>query len=207
MEGPAGGQELGLEATGSGSVEGGHDCEAGVGVGCRQAQGLEELLPSQQEVPAAGSLGPRRHGPSGGDGTPGAEPAQPSEASSELGPLHPGTLALTSFCPDPGVLPKVIDLCGQEHISTPCLLQPPGKFVNSQHQGLPGPLAPALGFRGLVLHLPEMPSPLLWSVSFPPVLQVCAPTSFSLGSSTGHLKVPCPGIYLTPNSLICIPLK
>lgn len=107
MEGPAGGRELRLEATGSGSVEGGHDCEAGVGVGCRQAQGLEELLPSQQEVPAAGSLGPRRHGPSGGDGTPGAEPAQSSEASSELGPLHPGTLVLTSFCLDPGVMPKV----------------------------------------------------------------------------------------------------
>lgn len=188
-------------------MEGGHDCEAWVGVGCRQAQGLEELLPSQQEVPAAGSLGPRRHGPSGGDGTLGAEPAQPSEASSELRPLHPSTLVLTSFCPDPGVLPEVIGLCGQGHISTPCLLQPPGEFINSQHRGVPGLLAPALGFSALVLHLPEMPSPLLWSVSFSPVLQVCAPTPFSSGSSTGHLKGPCPSIYLTLNSLICIPLK
>jgi hypothetical protein len=62
---------------------------------------------------------------------------------------NPGTPFLTPFCPDPGVLPKAIDLCGQESISAPCLLQLPGKSVSSQSQGLPRPLAPALGFSAL----------------------------------------------------------
>lgn len=138
-------------------------------------------------------------------------PWELSQSSPQRYPQSSGlftqALFLSSFCPDPGVLPKTADLCGQERISAPCLLQPPGKFVNSQCQGLPQPCAPALGLSALLLHLPEMASPLLWSVSSPPVLRVCDPTPFSSGGSTGHLKVPCPGICLTRNSLICISLK
>lgn len=116
---------------------------AGVGAGAGRTQGLAELLPSQQEALAAGSLGPRRHGPRNGrQGTLGAEPAPSSEAASNL--FTQAHSYVPPFALTLGPLPKISDLCGQEHLPAPCLLQPPGKLVNLQCQGLPRSL-PALG--------------------------------------------------------------
>lgn len=116
---------------------------AGVGAGAGRTQGLTELLPSQQEALAAGSLGPRGHGSRRGrQGTLGAEPAQPSKAASNL--FTQAHSSAPPFALTLAPLPKISDPCGQEHVAAPCLLQPPGKLVNLQCQGLPRSL-PALG--------------------------------------------------------------
>ena len=73
---------------------------AGVGGGAGRTQELGELLPTQQEAPAAGSLGPRRRGPRGGrQGTLGVEPGQPSKAASKKLGLF--TFFCSFLCPDP----------------------------------------------------------------------------------------------------------
>lgn len=94
-----------------------------MGARAGRTQGLAELLPSQQEALAAGSFGPRRQGPRGGDR--GCwELSQPSP------PRQPRSLGLftqahSSAPPSAltlGPLPKITDPCGQEHIPAPCLL-------------------------------------------------------------------------------------
>lgn len=118
----------------------------GAGVVREQARlkGLQSFCPVSRKLQQLAASVPEDMGPKGGDGMLGAEPAQPSKAAWKLRPLHPGTLFLASFCPDPGTLPKTTDPCGQEYISAPCLLQPSGKLVSLQCQGMPRPLR-ALG--------------------------------------------------------------
>lgn len=70
-------------------------------------------------------------------------------------PLHPGTLSLTSFRPDPGVLPKIIDPCGQERA-----------FLLPAYSSLQADLSThsarvCHSHSSLGLHLPGTPSTLL----------------------------------------------
>lgn len=112
-----------LSLQGGGSAESGCGEGAGVGAGAGRTQGLTELLPSQQEALAAGSLGPRRHGPRGGDRgcwelsqpSPPRQPRSPVLFTQAHSSAPSSTLTL-------GPLPKITDPCGQEHVPVPCLL-------------------------------------------------------------------------------------
>lgn len=78
---------------------------AGVGGAAGRTQGLGELLPTQQEAPATGGLGPRRRGPRGErQRMLGAEPGQPSKAASKKLGLF--TFFCSFLCPDPGATSK-----------------------------------------------------------------------------------------------------
>lgn len=65
MEGPAGGWELRLEATGSGSVEGGRDCEAGVGVETGRRKGSKSFCPVSRKCQQLAAWVPEDMGPVG----------------------------------------------------------------------------------------------------------------------------------------------
>lgn len=92
----------------------------------------------------------------------------------------------------------------QEHSPAPCLLQPLGKLVNVQCQGLPQPLPAGASAHSAHSAWKALTTPLAWLASPCPSDSWSCSTSFRKPSLTAWIGGPLPG-FITVCCLICAP--
>lgn len=141
-------------------------------------------MPSQQEAPAAGGLGPRRHGPSGGDGTLGVEPARPSKSPQSSGLFAQAHSSSPPSALTLGYCQKSLTRVGRNTFLLPAYSSLQANL--STHRARVCHSNSSFGVQCSLLHLPGVLAPLLRPVTSPPVLQACAAAPFSSGSSLGQ---------------------